>query len=106
MVVCPNTIPRESRILKEGETITTVETPYGKIGVGICYDIRFPELSIAMRSAGAILLCFPGAFNMVTGPAHWELLQRSRAVDTQVGSDYDRLKETGASNETEAVRRR
>lgn len=39
---------------------------------------------MAMRAAGAILLCFPGAFNMTTGPAHWELLQRARAVDNQV----------------------
>ena len=76
--------PRESDTLSPGNCITTVKTPYGVIGVAICYDIQFPELSIAMRDSGAVLLCYPGAFNMTTGPAHWELLQRARAVDNQV----------------------
>ena len=75
---------RESDTLSPGNAITTVETPFGMIGVGICYDMRFPELSMAMRAAGSVLLCFPGAFNMTTGPAHWELLQRARALDNQV----------------------
>lgn len=75
---------RESDTLSPGNKITTVETPFGVIGVGICYDMRFPELSMAMRVAGSVLLCFPGAFNMTTGPAHWELLQRARALDNQV----------------------
>ncbi|CAN0227710.1 unnamed protein product [Discosporangium mesarthrocarpum] len=74
---------RESDTLSAGNAITTVETPFCTLGVGICYDIRFPELSMAMRTAGAQVLCFPGAFNMTTGPAHWELLQRARAVDNQ-----------------------
>lgn len=74
---------KESDTLSPGNSITTVDTPFGKIGVGICYDIRFPELSMAMRAAGSVLLCFPGAFNMTTGPAHWELLQRARALDNQ-----------------------
>lgn len=85
-----NCIPRrrrESDTLSPGNAITTVETPFGVIGVGICYDIRFPELSMAMRAAGAVLVCFPGAFNMTTGPAHWELLQRARALDNQVEPD-------------------
>ncbi|CAM9416275.1 unnamed protein product, partial [Hapterophycus canaliculatus] len=74
---------KESDTLSPGNAITTVETPFGMIGVGICYDMRFPELSMAMRAAGSVLLCFPGAFNMTTGPAHWELLQRARALDNQ-----------------------
>ncbi|CAB1117530.1 unnamed protein product [Ectocarpus sp. CCAP 1310/34] len=74
---------KESDTLSPGDSITTVETPFGTIGVGICYDMRFPELSMAMRAAGSVLLCFPGAFNMTTGPAHWELLQRARALDNQ-----------------------
>lgn len=87
MVLTPR---RESDTLSPGNTITTVETPFGKIGVGICYDMRFPELSMAMRAAGAVLICFPGAFNMTTGPAHWELLQRARALDNQVrGCSFD-----------------
>ncbi|KUF97445.1 hypothetical protein AM588_10008495 [Phytophthora nicotianae] len=54
------------------------------MGVGICYDIRFPELSMLMKKQGAKVLLFPGAFNLTTGPAHWELLQRARAVDNQL----------------------
>ncbi len=55
-----------------------------KVGVGICYDIRFSEYALAAVAQGAELLVYPGAFNHVTGPAHWELLQRGRAVDNQV----------------------
>lgn len=56
-----------------------------KVGVGICYDLRFPELSQLMTQGhGAQILVFPSAFNMTTGPAHWHLLQRGRAVDNQV----------------------
>lgn len=64
--------------------MTVVNTPWGGVGVGICYDIRFPELAGLMRQRGANILIYPGAFNMVTGPAHWQLLQRARAVDNQV----------------------
>jgi omega-amidase len=74
---------RESETLSPGSSVTVMDTPLCRIGVGICYDIRFPELSMVMRSQGCELLLFPGAFNMVTGPAHWELLQRARAVDNQ-----------------------
>ena len=75
---------KESDALSGGSSLTVVDTPWGKVGVGICYDIRFPELSIVMRKEGCKIMVFPGAFNMVTGPAHWELLQRARAVDNQV----------------------
>ena len=51
--------------------------------MGICYDIRFPELAMIYREAGAHMLLYPGCFNLTTGPAHWELLQRGRAVDNQ-----------------------
>jgi hypothetical protein len=64
--------------------VTVIDTPWGGIGIGICYDIRFPELSMLMRERGANIMIYPGAFNMVTGPAHWQLLQRARAVDNQV----------------------
>jgi len=59
---------KESDTLTAGNTSTTFETPYGTIGVAICYDIRFPELSMIMRREGAKLLVYPGAFNMTTGP--------------------------------------
>ena len=75
---------KESDSLTAGDEICVVETPWGLLGVGICYDIRFPELAIIMRARGCKMLVYPGAFNMVTGPAHWELLQRARAVDNQV----------------------
>ncbi len=74
---------RESDILGRGDRITVVDTAFGKIGVGICYDIRFPELARAMTLRGAILMVVPAAFNMITGPAHWELTLRMRAVDNQ-----------------------
>ncbi|KAJ4943201.1 hypothetical protein JOQ06_006068 [Pogonophryne albipinna] len=54
------------------------------MGVGICYDIRFAELAQLYSRQGCQLLVYPGAFNMTTGPAHWELLQRARAVDNQL----------------------
>eukprot|EP01038_Epipyxis_sp_PR26KG_P011933 gene11933-15974_t len=75
---------KESDSLTAGQTPTIVDTPWGNIGIGICYDIRFPEYATLMRKMGARILIYPGAFNMVTGPAHWELLQRARAVDNQV----------------------
>jgi omega-amidase len=75
---------KESDTLTAGNQITVVDTPWGNIGVGICYDMRFPELAQLMRNKGCKLLVYPGAFNMTTGPAHWELLQRARAVDNQL----------------------
>lgn len=75
---------KESDVLTAGDEFTTANTEFGKIGVGICYDIRFPELARIMVENGALILFYPGAFNMTTGPAHWELLFRSRALDNQV----------------------
>ncbi|XP_078276530.1 deaminated glutathione amidase isoform X2 [Rhinoraja longicauda] len=60
-----------------------VTTPIGKIGLAICYDLRFPEISLALASAGAEILTFPSAFTLMTGTAHWEPLLRSRAIETQ-----------------------
>ncbi|CAH1424352.1 unnamed protein product [Lactuca virosa] len=74
----------ESKTLTAGETPTVVDTDVGRIGIGICYDIRFQELAMLYAARGAHLLCYPGAFNMTTGPLHWELLQRARAVDNQL----------------------
>ncbi|KAL0372213.1 UNVERIFIED_CONTAM: Omega-amidase, chloroplastic [Sesamum calycinum] len=75
---------KESKTLTAGETPTTVDTEVGRIGIGICYDIRFQELAMLYAARGAQLICYPGAFNMTTGPLHWELLQRARAVDNQL----------------------
>ncbi|MBP3700580.1 MAG: carbon-nitrogen hydrolase family protein [Lachnospiraceae bacterium] len=74
---------KESDTLTAGDSITVVDTPVGRIGVAICFDIRFAEMFRAMACAGAQILCVPAAFNMTTGPAHWELSFRMRAVDNQ-----------------------
>ena len=78
---------KESDVLSPGNDATVFTAPElsCSIGVAICYDIRFPELAmIQARQYGASLLVFPGAFNLTTGPAHWELLMRVRALDNQV----------------------
>ncbi|XP_063161684.1 omega-amidase NIT2 [Candoia aspera] len=75
---------QESETLSAGDRFSVFDTPYCKIGIGICYDIRFPELAQIYTQKGCKLLVYPGAFNLTTGPAHWELLQRGRAVDNQV----------------------
>ncbi|KAL1830690.1 hypothetical protein DCAR_0100626 [Daucus carota subsp. sativus] len=75
---------KESKTLTAGETPTIVDTEVGRIGIGICYDIRFQELATIYAARGAHLICYPGAFNMTTGPLHWELLQRARAADNQL----------------------
>ena len=60
------------------------DTAYGKIGLGICYDMRFAHLSLLYGQLGCKMIVFPGAFNTTTGPSHWELLLRARAIDSQV----------------------
>jgi omega-amidase len=75
---------KESDTLTPGNEVTVVDTPFGRVGVSVCYDLRFPELARLMALRGARLFVIPGAFNMTTGPAHWEMLFRARAVDNQV----------------------
>ncbi len=75
---------KESDTLSAGNDFTIINTDLARIGIGICYDIRFVELSRIMALNGAEILIFPGAFNLTTGPAHWKLLFRSRALDNQV----------------------
>jgi len=74
----------ESDTLSPGNSVTVFSTPFCKMGLCICYDFRFPELARLMVDAGAKVILVPAAFNMTTGPAHWELLFRQRAVDNQV----------------------
>ncbi|KHJ32539.1 putative nitrilase family protein [Erysiphe necator] len=75
---------QESDVLSAGNKITLVDFPeYGKIAIGICYDIRFPEMAIIAARKGAFCLVYPGAFNTTTGPLHWNLLGKARAVDNQ-----------------------
>ncbi|QEK12852.1 carbon-nitrogen hydrolase family protein [Crassaminicella thermophila] len=75
---------KESDSLGYGEKVTVVDTEYCKIGVAICYDMRFPELMRLMALEGAEIIVVPAAFNMTTGPAHWDILLRARALDNQV----------------------
>lgn len=76
---------KESEVLTAGNQLTVIDLPeYGKIGLSICYDIRFPEAAMIAARKGAFLLIYPGAFNTTTGPMHWSLLARARAVDNQV----------------------
>lgn len=75
---------KESDVLTAGTKIIVLNTELSKIGLSICYDIRFPELLRIMALKGAQIIVIPGAFNMTTGPAHWETLIRARAIDNQV----------------------
>lgn len=75
---------KESETFKPGNKISTFQTKFGTMGLAICYDIRFPELSAILAARGAKVIFYPGQFNLTTGPLHWELLNRLRAVDNQV----------------------
>lgn len=74
----------ESYFIAPGDKATIVNTEFGKIGLAICFDIRFSEFSMKMAVEGAKIIILPAAFNMTTGPAHWELSVRGRAMDNQV----------------------
>ncbi|KAK9465351.1 carbon-nitrogen hydrolase [Lipomyces arxii] len=74
----------ESKSVQPGkEVLKPFSSPLGNIGYAICYDIRFPEHALKLRSMGADIITYPSAFTVRTGQAHWELLARSRAIDTQ-----------------------
>ncbi|CAJ0603226.1 unnamed protein product [Cylicocyclus nassatus] len=74
----------ESEFSKGGkQMVQPVDTPVGRVGLSICYDLRFPELSLWNRQKGAEILTFPSAFTVNTGYAHWEPLLRTRAIETQ-----------------------
>lgn len=76
---------KESDVLTPGDEPTIVDIPdYGKLMVSICYDIRFPELAAIAARKGCFALISPGAFNLTTGPLHWTLLARARAIDNQM----------------------
>ncbi|KAJ8944931.1 hypothetical protein NQ318_013079 [Aromia moschata] len=75
---------KESDVLRAGNELVTFNIEGVKVGLGICYDMRFEELAKLYRLQGCEILIYPGAFNMTTGPIHWELLQRGRALDNQV----------------------
>ncbi|XP_032671126.1 nitrilase and fragile histidine triad fusion protein NitFhit isoform X2 [Odontomachus brunneus] len=70
-------------VLKGTEIVPPVSTPIGNLALSICYDMRFPELSLTLRNMGAQILTYPSAFTYQTGAAHWEVMLRARAVENQ-----------------------
>lgn len=74
---------KESDILTAGDDFTIVDTELGKIGIAICFDVRFPEYFRVLEKKGAEIVLLPAAFNMTTGPQHWEISVRMRAIDNQ-----------------------
>ncbi|MDM8566321.1 carbon-nitrogen hydrolase family protein [Candidatus Halobeggiatoa sp. HSG11] len=71
----------ESEVFESGEQIIIINTPYGRLGLAVCYDLRFPELFRCMLSKGIDLIGLPAAFTATTGKAHWEILLRARAIE-------------------------
>jgi deaminated glutathione amidase len=74
---------RESEAIEPGETPVVAETPWGGLGLSICYDLRFPELYRALTAGGARMLAVPSAFTVETGKDHWHVLLRARAIENQ-----------------------
>ena len=72
----------ESAAYAGGDALVVVDTPLGRLGLSICYDLRFPELYRALVDRGAELIAIPAAFTVSTGEAHWHVLQRARAIET------------------------
>ena len=72
---------RESAVYRPGEKVAAVETPWGRMGLSVCYDLRFPDLYRALTNAGATMLLVPAAFTVPTGEAHWHVLLRARAIE-------------------------
>ncbi len=75
---------RESAAYAGGDRAVVVETPFGRLGLSVCYDLRFPDLFRALTDAGASILSVPAAFTVPTGKAHWHILLRARAIEAGV----------------------
>lgn len=73
---------RESNNFRPGESAVLVDLPWGRMGLTVCYDLRFPSLYRALAEAGAEFLAIPAAFTKITGEAHWNILTRARAIET------------------------
>lgn len=74
---------QESRFFEPGTDVVVAKTPFGNIGLMVCYDLRFPELALTLRAQGANILTAPAAFTYTTGEMHWQLLLQARAIDSQ-----------------------
>lgn len=75
---------QESKTLSAGDQITMFNTKWGSVGLGICYDIRFPEFAQICAQKGCKMMIYPAQFNTTTGPAHWKMLLQARALDNQL----------------------
>jgi nitrilase len=73
----------ESDTIEPGTDTVVVDSPFGKLGIAVCYDLRFPELFRALLDKGAEIICLPAAFTAFTGKAHWKPLIRARAIENQ-----------------------
>lgn len=71
----------ESETIESGNNVIVVDTPFGRLGLAVCYDLRFPELFRKMVDQGAQIIALPSAFTAITGNAHWEVLVRARAIE-------------------------
>jgi nitrilase len=71
----------ESQTIEAGDAVVVADSPFGRIGLAVCYDLRFPELMRAMLDQGMQVLTVPSAFTAITGKAHWEYLVRARAIE-------------------------
>ncbi|OQW93621.1 MAG: acyltransferase [Beggiatoa sp. IS2] len=95
----------ESATIEAGQQVTVIDTPIGRLGLAICYDLRFPELFRCMLDQGVELIACPAAFTATTGKAHWDILIRARAIENlcyliaanQVGQHGDRRETYGHS---------
>lgn len=74
---------QESKVFEPGTDLVVAHTPFGNIGLMVCYDLRFPELALLLRAQGANILTAPAAFTYTTGEMHWQLLLQARALDSQ-----------------------
>ena len=74
---------QESKFFEPGNEVVVAKTPFGNLGLMICYDLRFPELALTLRQQGANILTAPAAFTYTTGQMHWQLLLQARAMDSQ-----------------------
>lgn len=82
VTVSPTETYRESAGVRPGNRAVVTQTPFGTVGLTVCYDVRFPQLHRALAHAGAEIILQPAAFSTVTGAAHWEPLLRARAIET------------------------
>jgi predicted amidohydrolase len=83
LTMSPNNIYDEARFVEAGHEVVVASSPFFVAGLAICYDLRFPNLFSLLRKQGAQVMLVPSAFTQITGQAHWEILLRARAIETQ-----------------------